>query len=290
MNEHQFSQLLDKAQFHEEHGQWLHASQFYLRILREQPGLTDITLKLARVYAEMENVSAAEQVLLNALGRDRNNPDILFSLGRIFYNAGDLDRALYYFEQLVPHRIPQAHHTIGLIHFQRENFVSAERHLLRAYELDPAMHSLHAILAEALLKNGHARKAVEVLRETQRLLPGDWKTGYLLGVAYTAMQRWQDAFEAFSVLLLARPDDVDALCAAASVLVQLRELGKADEFLRRAQGIAPQSPVVLNHLGTFALLKADRMKARAYFSQVLEIDPTNVTALEHLKIFETAST
>lgn len=289
MNEHQFGQLLDKAQYYEEHREWLHASQYYLRILRAQPGLSDIAVRLSGVYAEMGNIVAAEQVLLNALGRDNGNPDLLFALGRIFYRAEDLDKALYYFEQLIPHRIPQAHHTIGLIQYQKGQYVKAERHLLRAFELDPANTGVHTILAETLLKNGKPQRAIEVLREMQRLQPGDWQSGYLLGVAHVAARQWTQALEAFTLLLLVRPDDVDALCAASSVLVQVREMGTAEEYLRKAQRLAPRSPVVLNHLGSFALMKADRAKARACFSEVLEIDPSNATALEHLRLLEPAA-
>jgi tetratricopeptide (TPR) repeat protein len=289
MNEHQFSQLLDKAQYYEEHHEWLHAAQYYLRILRAEPGLADVAVRLSGVYAEMGNLAAAEQALLNAVGRDHGNPDLLFALGRLFYRADDLDKALYYFEQLIPYRLPQAHHTIGLIQYQKANFVKAERHLLRAFELDPGIGGVHTILAETLLKNGKPQQAIEVLREAQRLQPGDWQSGYLLGVAHASAKQWTQALEAFMLLLLVRPDDIDALCAASSVLVQVREMGTAEEYLRKAQSLAPRSPVVLNHLGSFALMKADRAKARACFAEVLEIDPSNATALEHLRLLETAS-
>ncbi len=284
MNEHRISHFLDKAQYCEDHQLWLEAAQYYQRLIAEAPETLEFHLRLAAVYGEMGNVHAAERVLLKLLAMDAPKQDVLLALGTLFYKHEDLDKALFYFEQLVPFRVPQAHVTMGVIAYRRGDYVTSERHFARAQELDPAGAGIRLLHAEVLITIGRPEQAEKMLRKHAKEQPADWKALHLLGIAHGAQHDWERAVLAFAAALRAQPDDIDLLCASAGALMQLRRISDAEQQLRAAYQLSPDAPAVLNSLGALALLKADREKAITFFSKALEIDPTNVVALEHVRL------
>lgn len=284
MNEHLLSQLLDQAQAHSEQGRWLHASQAYLRILAECPDRVDISLKLASVYADMGRADIAEHTLLAALGRDRYNADLLYALGMIFFDTGDLDRALYYFEKLLPHKLPQVHLMLGRVFAQKAEPVAAERHYRLALDLDTECRAAAIALAQLLLSGGDTDRALEFLAEAFGRDPEDAEIRFLTGIALSLAARREEALACFRTLLAEHPEDQRIVSATARMLIDLAKFDDAEQLLLRAAADNPENVDVLLLLGTVALHRADRRRARRYFHRVLELDPANVEALKYVAI------
>jgi tetratricopeptide (TPR) repeat protein len=218
MNVHLLNRLTDQAQHFAEHRMWLHASQIYYRILNEHPDRVDVALKLAAVYAEMGNLNAAEQTLLTALGKDQYNADIIYALGTIFFQASDDDRARFYFEKLIPQRLPQVHFMLGKVHERKREPIPAERQYRLALELDPSYTDAASTLAGMLIEIDEASRAVPLLEEALKKSPNEWRLRFLLGAAYSLSARWEEAVMTFNVVLESQPDDVNALYGKAQAM------------------------------------------------------------------------
>ncbi len=286
MNEHHLRQLLERAEFFEQHNMWLHAVQVYVRILHEEQDNVAVAIRLANAYASMGNLDAAEQSLLNVLPIDKDNPDLPYALGMLFFRAQKFERAKYYFEQLIPARIPQAHYMLGLIYYQGADFISSERHLRLTLELNPDFPNAVTSLVEVLLRSKQADRAIPLLTKELEKIPDDWRIKYLLGNAYLQQQRLVDAQACYESVLRVRPDDVDMLCSAADVHILRKNYRQAQTMLERALEIDPTSMTTLLSLGRLAILKAEKRKAEKYFSRALEIDPSCHEALEQLQMIK----
>ncbi len=276
----------DTARECEERGDWLRAVQQYLLLIEERPDLLEARVKLAYAYAELGNLRAAEQVLLRALGNAFEPPDVINALGEMFLRFGDEDRAVWYYEQLLPKAMPHVHATMGLIAWRRGELSQAERHLARCLDLDPGRPAVRLLLGEVLLNRGRSRAAVELLERYDSCNSADWKAQYLLSAAYAAEGRFEDARHACEKAMALRGGEPRLLAAAAEYGMRLGDMDGAERLLCDALSKAPESTEVLNGLGFLALMKADRRKALEMFSRTLSIDPGDTIALGHVRLLE----
>jgi len=285
VNEYLLGNLLDEARYFTEQRMWLHAAQIYHRILTEHPDNIDIYAKLAAVYAGMSNTGAAERTLLAALGRDRNNSEIISALGMLFYEAGDLDHARYYFEQVLPYRLPHVHFMLGMIAMQGSEAHQAERHFLQAMELDPSFTEALYRLIDLLLRTDQPGRAISLLRKHIETSGADWRSTYLLGLSYSMAKMWADAIACLSAAAAECPDDADILCSAAEAFLETGSYGRAGELLDRALDVDGRSVRALALSGNLALRMSRKSKAKKYFKLALELEPSNLAALEGMKYF-----
>jgi tetratricopeptide (TPR) repeat protein len=284
VNEHLVTHLLHDARYYSDHRMWLHAAQVYRRLADAHPGEIRFVLELATVYLDMGNPDAAEQVLLGALGGDRGNADILYALGIARRRAGDTERALSYLEQLIPRRLPKVHLAIGMIHHDRGDLISAERHLRLALELEPDFPGADLALAQVLLRMGHGARAVQVLRDIVAARPLDRDARYFLGLAHALEMQWTDALAEYHLALQTQPDDAPVLIAAAEVRMQLRQPDEAERLLLTALRAEPGSAPVFIALGRVALMRTHRDRAEDYFRRAVALDPDNAEAQTQLNL------
>lgn len=285
VNEHRISQLLDEARYYEDHHMWLHAVQIYQRLIHEHPEDWNHRLRLGNIYLEMGNLQAAEQVLLQALRSDAKNPDVLYALGLASYQAGDLDRALYYLLQLAGKRLPKAHYSLGLIYWRRAEYAHAERHFALALELDPASADYAVALGDTLVRNSKTQDAVTVLRRAAMQAPGDSLIEQSLAQALVADGQGSAAVPVLEALLERNPDDRDGAHTLAAVLITLGRIDDAESLLKRIVREYPNDARPMSLLGRLFLLKANRERAEHWFRNALEIDPDNEEALEQIRYF-----
>lgn len=264
---------------------WLHAVQVYQRLIDTFPERLDLRIRLGNVYLEMGNLQAAEVILLQALRHDAHNPDILYSLGIACYQSDDLDRALFYMQQLAGQKLPKVHYSLGLIYWRQGELAHAERHLRLSLEFQPDNTGTALALGETLLRSGKPHDAVTVLANTAARAPRDVQVQFVLGRARMAAEQWEEAVLAFRTLLLTDREHNDARVAMAGAYMKLRDFDNAELVLKEALLQDQESVPALLSLGKLALLKSNRKRAEEYFRNVLDIDADNEDALEQLRYF-----
>jgi Flp pilus assembly protein TadD len=179
------------------------------------------------------------------------------------------------------------HHTLGLIHHQRNDLHSAERHFRIALECDADYPLARISLSKVLLQLHEPAKALPFLESELLRKPGAPEVLTLKGLAHVMAAQWTEAVRTFEDVLAAHPDDTRALLGAANAWMQLRKPDEAAPLLQRAEALAPDAADVYVHLGLLALLRSDRKRARIHFSRALEIEPENHDALHQLRLLET---
>ena len=285
MNEHRISQLLDEARYYENHAMWLHAVQIYQRLIDAFPDRLDLRTRLGTVYLQMGNLPAAELVLLQALRHDAHNPDILYSLGIACYQSNDLERSLFYMQQLAGKKLPKVHYSLGLIYWRQGELAHAERHFRLTLEFQPDNTDAALALGETLLRAGKASDAVMILATAAARMPRDAGVQHSLGIARLAAEQWEEAVLAFRTVVMLDAENADARIAMAGAYMKLRLFTEAEQVLKEVLSTDRASTKALLSLGKLALLKSNKSRAEEYFRQVLIIDPDNEDALEQLRYF-----
>ncbi len=277
--------LLERADHLEKSGEWLKAIQIYHRLLQEGEETTDVRLRLAGVYSEMGNYGAAERLLLAMLGSDHDNVDILYALGMVFFRAEQYDQAIFYLERIAGQSNPRIHYSLGYAHFKLERWLDAERHLMRALEIDPGIPRGFVLLAELYLHMRHGEDAVRAARIASQREPDDLSITLLLAHAHLAAEQWRPALDLFLSLHARSPFDPDPLLGASEAALHLREYERAILLLQEYLTLKPDDARIHARLGSVFVVKNQKDRARASFDRALELDPENQEALEHLHLF-----
>lgn len=284
MNEHRYAQLIDQAQQYAHDGKWLHVSQIYQRLIAEHPDAFELYFQLANAFFELRNVTAAENVLLNALKKDRSNSDVLFALGVLHFKADDYDNALHYFDQLIPLRSPHVHFNIALIFIQKKIYSNAERHLRLVAEYEPSYPDLFITLGDVLVKSEKPREAIEVLRGVIERAPDNWYAHYLFAIASMMTMHWTAAHAALQRGRTLAPNNAELSRLHADVMMHLGEHEEAEELLHHAHALDPESAEIELSWARLALLRNNKKLARKHFERALERDGTHERALEGLNL------
>ncbi len=144
-------------------------------------------------------------------------------------------------------RNPQArsiHGNLGLALYRNDQFEEAEKHLLRALELDPGNRNVSQNLAEALRMQDRHEESLEWYRTVIGLDPGYSNAYAGMGDVLFKLGRYGEAASSMKRVLELDPDHPEAFSVNVLIARALGELGRRDEseeYYRRAAEINPGS-------------------------------------------------
>jgi tetratricopeptide (TPR) repeat protein len=155
----------------------------------------------------------------------------------------------------------------------RKQYAAAVRHYAEAEHWDPSYPGLMRNLGVAAFRAQNYPEAVRSLSGALAAKPEDAPVRAMLGMAYTAQDKYKEAVKTFTPLGKKGMEDAAAGYAWALSLTRLGELPKATEVLEEFQkGDRPNDMLML--VGQLWLEIADYARAAATFHQVLTKDPS----------------
>lgn len=214
---------------------------------------TQSLLLTCEAFYQLKQWSQAEQVAVELLRRQPENPEAHRWLGAIYYDLGAMQQAerhLKTLAQLVPGDY-SPHRLLGLIHYDFEHYQDAAADYQRALERQPPEElraELHRELAKAQAKHNDFEGALKSL---------DFKS-------------------------LAK--DVEAQTLRAEYLWNLGRKEEALQALRNVQATAPNDPHVLRRVARFALDEGQTEAAIEPLRQIIDADPFDDPALYDLAL------
>jgi predicted Zn-dependent protease len=110
----------------------------------------------------------------------------------------------------------------------------------QALKLDPANLETLLSLGIALLANGQANEAVDVLKSYIGRESHDFQGYYWLGRAYKDLARYQEAANALEQASRLKPDDSEVRYNLGVVMIHLGRLAEAASQLRQAKTLNPE--------------------------------------------------
>jgi len=257
----------------------LHAIQILRRIIATDPRCSDAYLKLAEIYIGLHNHDAAERLLSDGLARiSEDNPDeslrdkLVYALGSLYYNLGDLERALPLLRTLNSWRNPSVHLALATIFLEQNEFEEAITEVRRVLRSDAKYPDANGILGRIYLKRKDFPSAIRYLRREIGMNESSVEFRLDLATAFYMLGDLRVALEEFTLLIDTDPDFFPGWLMCGKILL---ELGKPDEsefYLQRAMNLNPRSAEVLQSLANLYSTIGEVEKARALFDEVADAD------------------
>jgi tetratricopeptide (TPR) repeat protein len=215
----------------------------------------------------------AEQLCRDALAEDPGEPNLSALLGAALNRQGRGAEA----EPLLRHALlaepgyAKGHEELGRSLLQQGRTDEAIASLERALELDAKLQSAQLCLIGAL---GDAGRGEEAERRMQSFLREDPFREWLAKAAELHRSgKLDDAESIYRQILQRDPKNLEALRLLALIAIQCEHYGQAEQFLKRAVGIAPDYLAAWLDLSRAQLEKLDLEAAQASIERAAMLNP-----------------
>jgi len=257
-----------------------HAVRVDPAFARAWSGIADCYTVLANHGYESCDVALpkAKQAALRALELDPYSAEAHASLGLAYQQfESDLQAAEGRFKESI--RLNPSYATArqwysGMLHEQMR-FDEALEHALKAIDLDPMAHMMHANAAALLSDMGRYDEAAERYRRAIELEP-DYEGAYAeLAAVHMTLWNWSGAEGLLHEALERNPSNAQALVSRARLLAARGCREEALDEVRRALDITPRSTHVIDQAAQVLRLVGSSDEAIELFEQ-LRVDKSGV--------------
>ena len=227
------------------------AQDEFARLIRRFPEVPGLRLSHALVALENGDIEVAREDLVRLIEQGHHTNEAHYYLGRIADEAGNVERAIGYYEQ-----------------------VNEGTHFF------PALSRLSLLKAQ----NGQLEEAREKLQTLRQNNPDKAETFWLLEINLLLDTEQEElALEAANQALASYPDNVRILYARAMLYDSRGHFEGAERDLRRILEIEPDNAVALNALGYILTSHTERLaEARDLIERALALDPDNPAILDSM--------
>jgi tetratricopeptide (TPR) repeat protein len=229
------------------------------RILSLFHGEKKLRERFQQIIAEAEGaIDAFEpdrgiKLLEEAFKLDRDNYELSFFLGEMFFNDGDLDRAKMYLERTLEVQPDHFDAAVfyGVLQHERQDLKGAERWLRRAIQISQESFLPYFSLGAIYARKGKLMRAQKFLEKAIQLEPIP-QAFYLLGTIFYDKGQLERAIRSFQSALKLDPEYEEAIY----------------------------------HLGLCFLDRNWNRKAIQCFQEALELNPNKMEYQQAVKIYE----
>jgi Flp pilus assembly protein TadD len=208
------------------------------------PAAYDVAAVLNAVLGEMRAGRFLEAQILcrQLLEHGPDNPEILYLLALVCFNAGQFDHAVEWASRALRNDAKPAYLTTlgtALLNLGRRD--DAVRVFDTAVQLKPDDAGLWSNLANALIEAGHVSDSLLCLARAHQLDPQNPKIRNDLGHGFMLLGRHDEALPWFDRALEIRPDSVETLNNKAFSLARLHRFDEAFAVYARSKAVVPDN-------------------------------------------------
>jgi len=194
---------------------------------------------------------------------------------RQLHKSKKLDQAKRIYKELL-NKIPNEAivlHLLGLIYFEQNTLLKAEKLFLKAIELKPDFDEAHNNLANLFMHDGRLKEAIVSFNSALKLNPNNATTHYNLAIVYENTKASDKAILHYKNAIELKPDFVEAHINLASLCNNLGDLEESAVYYSKALELVPNISQVERNFGTVlkGLGKID--DAINHFNIALKITP-----------------
>lgn len=197
------------------------------------------------------------------------------------YEAGNYDSAFSICMSIIKMKPTDAdaQQLAGIIEIERKNFNTAEKFLSKALRKQPKNHWIYSNLSYVQLKLRRPKDALTFALKAigiDKNFPGEWNN---LGNAYDALEKYDEAIEAFERANTLYGNDPNVLCNLGQVLEKTGRKNDAERIYEQASLIAPSMGRPYICLGELAYRSGKTKLAIKLFNKAVDCEPDSVDAL-----------
>ena len=228
----------------------------------------------------------------------RQDPDELFQAAKEYFKEGHYKIVEPMIQQLmiIDHKNPDVHYMAGTIYFEKGQLKKALTSFRRSLEIDPSFTDASiglSIILNDLGRYGDGKKVFEEAYALMKQKKSSDKDPYIndkiarkheeLGDLYFLYKKYEEALENFNKAAELSQDPIEYSIKAIDSLIQMKLLSRALKEALAAEVHSPNNVDLLLKIGQIYYQLDDRSKADDYWERVLSKEPTNIEAKNHLK-------
>ena len=174
---------------------YLTASTNFEKAIRFNKTYTEAYIENAFANKEMRKTDEAKANFVKAYELQPGNAEVIKELSNIYYDYRQWDKAIEFAGKCAG--CDNADRIIGLCNYEKENYVAAERALLKVVNKNPEDAQANYILARTYMDMEQYRKAVPFYEKAAALNPEKNAWAYELGLLYYNNNNFRTAVTAF---------------------------------------------------------------------------------------------
>jgi Tfp pilus assembly protein PilF len=246
---------------------------------------------VAMKLADKGDFATAESELRQTLKENPGLANAVSALAYVKHKKGDNEEAIKLYEQAIAldRDNPNLRILYGVLLTKLHRWDKAVDVLVSALQARPELYHARQALDLALSDVRENGRLEDTIQAFARICATDVATPEVraeYGAFLVDAQRWQDAIEQLSAVLVDRPNSVVAHCNLGVALGSLGRLDDSHRHLQRAVELAPGNHKMWYGLGVLYVRQGNYAEAENCFRRALSIDPTYQKArdaLEHLQ-------
>jgi predicted TPR repeat methyltransferase len=266
-------------------GQDAQAADAFRHAAMLDPNNADAFYNLGDTLRDLRQPDEAIAAYRQVITTDADYGDAYINLGALLAARQQNDEAAAMFERAIAidPGLALAHNNLGTVRQKLGRTDSAVDSFRAAIALNPDYADAHYNLATVLLMREDYRSAADSYRSAIECAPDYIEAHASLGATLKELKQYPDAIKAFRHALTVRPDHPAALRGLGDTYVSCGDLRQAERTYRKAiaaqeQG-AGQNVELYDCLGDVLQKLGRHEEAAGIYTQILEMDPNNATAL-----------
>jgi tetratricopeptide (TPR) repeat protein len=270
-------------------GKLKEAEKYLNTVLKKKPRSAEALLLKADIMEKRKDKEGLKKVYRSMLSLKPKNDTIIYNLGVLEYETGNLKKALSYFKKFLTFRPkdPEVHDFLFDIYRRQKKDQLASVEAQTLIKLRPKEIRYYHFLFQYLNNQGDFKKMIETMKDGTQSHPKSSDLRRYLILAYLKTGDEQLAIDQIDEILKIRPNDIVSLLQ----LAKLKEKqGNSKESLESYQKIADISPGheeaeeaylrLLLQLAQFEEEQENFREALEYYEKVVDVSPDHEKAKE----------
>jgi tetratricopeptide (TPR) repeat protein len=252
------------------------AKQLEVDVHRYAPSQANYYSALGRAYTKAGDISKAIMWFEEAVNHSPSDHAAIMGLVEALVAAGDLNRAKTVMEPLVnlPPIDASLLTNLGNVYAQQGDWAAAESVLRKSEMIEPELSQTHNLLGMAREHSGASKSAEESFRTAIRLRPDVAESRVNLARLLTAEGNYDQAENEFNRAIILAPSMADLRHDHGLLLILRKAYPDAAAELRRAIQLAPNRAIYHCDFADLLSQAGKSREANEEYRRALSIDPS----------------
>ncbi|MBC8457635.1 MAG: tetratricopeptide repeat protein [Deltaproteobacteria bacterium] len=270
-------------------GKLKEAEKFLNEVLKKKPRSAEALLLKADIMEKRKDKEGLKKVYRTMLSLKPKNHTIIYNLGVLEYETGNLKKALSYFNKFLTFRPkdPEVHDFLFDIYRREKKDQLAYMEALTLIKLRPKEIRYYHFLFEYLNNQGDYKKMIETMKDGIQSHPKSIDLRRYLILAYLKTGDEHLAINQVDEILKIRPNDIISLLQLAKLKEKQGNFKESLESYKKIVDISPDHEEaeeaylrVLLQLAQFEEEQGNFKEALEYFKKIVDISPGHEEAEE----------
>lgn len=169
----------------------------------------------------------------------------------------------------------EIHNIIGAVYMAQKEFHKAEIEYKKVTDLAPSFANGFNNLGLSLMKQSRTRDSINCFKKTIKLDIENFDGYFNLGVAYSALEQFENALRYCNIALSLKPNDYRVIVNIANIRKKQNSFQEAYENYKKASLIEPKLDLIHFNMGLTLKLMGNINEAEKEFTIAIGLNPSN---------------